>query len=71
MEMRLRGTDIRAERQRTNPPVSQVELAQALGLQQVDISRVEMEHFELSQEEYQRWLATVRKLIAEREKGAQ
>ncbi len=67
--VQLSGGDIRAERNRHNPPVTQDDLSQELGWQwRGIIGKIENDEIELSQAEYQRILDAITTIIQRRVK---
>jgi len=58
--------DVRAERNRHLPPVSQQELADEMGYYQSYVSAIERGAMELSQNEYRRLLNAIEAIVARR-----
>ena len=63
---RITGADIRAERNRVQPPINQQELAEKVGFTRQHLTLVENGHFAFAQEEYQRILDAIAGIAKER-----
>ena len=66
---KLDAGDVRAERNRHRPPVTQQELAEEVGCYQSYLSAIERGEFELAQREYQRLLDGIGAIVARRAEG--
>jgi len=70
--MKLTGTDIRAERNRHNPPITQEELSAEMGWNWRGLPGMfENDQIELSQEQYQRILDGIARMAARRREQAE
>lgn len=67
----LTGGDVRAERHRPQPPIKQRELGRETGFFQSEISAIERGALKVVQEEYQRLLDAIERIVNEREKAGQ
>lgn len=70
-ERKLTPGDVRAERNRHLPPVSQQELADEVGWYQPYLSAIERNEFELSQDEYVKLLDAIGRIVARRKESAE
>ena len=68
---KLTAGDVRAERNRHLPPVSQQELADEVGYYRPYLSAIERNEFELSQEEYVKLLDAIGAIVARRKAEAE
>ena len=68
-EKKLSAGDVRAERNRHRPPVTQQELAEEMGYYQPYLSAIERGEFELAQQEYHRLLDGIGAIVARRVEG--
>jgi len=68
---KLTAGDVRAERNRHLPPVSQQELAEEVGCYRPYLSAIERGEFELTQDEYVKLLAAIGRIVGRRKGSAE